>query len=232
MPRKRSKIYRGALELFDRQNQYSLDVAMGLLKRMPNRKLDETVELAIRLGVDPRHADQQVRGTVILPHGLGKEVRVVVFAKGELAASAQEAGADVVGAEDLVEKVSGGWTEFDIAVSAPDMMGAGGKLGRILGPRGLMPNPKSGTVTQDLERAVKEAKAGRVEFRVDRGGSVHSPIGKISFEEDKLLENANALIDVISRARPASAKGQYIRSATLSTTMGPGIRLDRAGFVN
>ncbi len=232
MPRKRSKIYRGALELFDRQNQYSLDVAMGLLKRMPNRKLDETVELAIRLGVDPRHADQQVRGTVILPHGLGKEVRVVVFAKGELAASAQEAGADVVGAEDLVEKVSGGWTEFDIAVSAPDMMGAVGKLGRILGPRGLMPNPKSGTVTQDLERAVKEAKAGRVEFRVDRGGSVHSPIGKISFEEDKLLENANALIDVISRARPASAKGQYIRSATLSTTMGPGIRLDRAGFVN
>ena len=232
MPRKRSKIYRGALELFDRQNQYSLDVAMGLLKRMPNRKLDETVELAIRLGVDPRHADQQVRGTVILPHGLGKEVRVVVFAKGELAASAQEAGADVVGAEDLVEKVSGGWTEFDIAVSAPDMMGAVGILGRILGPRGLMPNPKSGTVTQDLERAVKEAKAGRVEFRVDRGGSVHSPIGKISFEEDKLLENANALIDVISRARPASAKGQYIRSATLSTTMGPGIRLDRAGFVN
>ena len=232
MPRKRSKIYRGALELFDRQNQYSLDVAMGLLKRMPNRKLDETVELAIRLGVDPRHADQQVRGTVILPHGLGKEVRVVVFAKGELAVSAQEAGADVVGAEDLVEKVSGGWTEFDIAVSAPDMMGAVGKLGRILGPRGLMPNPKSGTVTQDLERAVKEAKAGRVEFRVDRGGSVHSPIGKISFEEDKLLENANALIDVISRARPASAKGQYIRSATLSTTMGPGIRLDRAGFVN
>ena len=232
MPRKRSKIYRGALELFDRQNQYSLDEAMGLLKRMPNRKLDETVELAIRLGVDPRHADQQVRGTVILPHGLGKEVRVVVFAKGELAASAQEAGADVVGAEDLVEKVSGGWTEFDIAVSAPDMMGAVGKLGRILGPRGLMPNPKSGTVTQDLERAVKEAKAGRVEFRVDRGGSVHSPIGKVSFEEDKLLENANALIDVISRARPASAKGQYIRSVTLSTTMGPGIRLDRASFVN
>lgn len=232
MPRKRSKIYRGALELFDRQNQYSLDEAMGLLKRMPNRKLDETVELAIRLGVDPRHADQQVRGTVILPHGLGKEVRVVVFAKGALAVSAQEAGADVVGAEDLVEKVSGGWTEFDIAVSAPDMMGAVGKLGRILGPRGLMPNPKSGTVTQDLERAVKEAKAGRVEFRVDRGGSVHSPIGKISFEEDKLLENANALIDVISRARPASAKGQYIRSATLSTTMGPGIRLSRTGFVN
>ncbi len=232
MPRKRSKIYRGALELFDRQNRYSLDEAMGLLKRMPNRKLDETVELAIRLGVDPRHADQQVRGTVILPHGLGKEVRVVVFAKGELAASAQEAGADVVGAEDLVEKVSGGWTEFDIAVSAPDMMGAVGKLGRILGPRGLMPNPKSGTVTQDIERAVKEAKAGRVEFRVDRGGSVHSPIGKVSFEEGKLLENANALIDVISRARPASAKGQYIRSVTLSTTMGPGIRLDRASFVN
>ena len=229
---KKSKIYRGALDLFDRRRHYALEEAMGLLKQMPRRKFDETVELAIRLGVDPRHADQQVRGTVILPNGLGKEVRVAVFAKGEPAASARDAGADHVGAEDLVERVSGGWTEFDVAVAAPDMMGAVGKLGRILGPRGMMPNPKSGTVTQDLARAVKEAKAGRVEFRVDRGGSVHSPIGKVSFAEEKLIENANALIEIVVGARPAAAKGQYIRSVTLSTTMGPGIRLDRASLVN
>ena len=228
MAKLKGKAYREASSLFDRRTQYPLDDALNLLKQMPKRKFDETVELSMRLGVDPRHADQQVRGTVNLPHGLGKKVRIVVFAKGEQAVAAQEAGADFVGADDLVEKITGGWTDFDVAIATPDMMGAVGRLGRVLGPRGLMPNPKSGTVTPDAGRAVEEAKAGRVEFRVDRGGNIHTQVGKISFEVERLSENASAVIGSIVRARPAAAKGHYIRSVTLSTTTSPGIRLDRS----
>ena len=197
---------------------------------MPTRKFDETVEISFRLGIDPRQADQLVRGTVVLPHGLGKSVRVAVFAKGEPATAAEAAGADFVGAEDLVEKINGGWTDFDVAIATPDMMGQVGRLGRILGPRGLMPNPKSGTVTPDAARAVQEAKAGRVEYRVDRTANVHTPVGKASFDAQRLRENAQVLIDAIIRARPAATKGQYMRSVTLSTTMGPGIRLDRTAL--
>ncbi len=232
MERKHGKIYREGLGLFDRKTHYSVEDAVDLIKRMPHPKFDETVELAMRLGVDSRHADQQVRGTVVLPHGLGKEIRIAVFAKGEQAAEAEAANADFVGAEDLVEKISGGWTDFDVAIAAPDMMRDVGRLGRVLGPRGLMPNPKSGTVTQDVGRAVREAKAGRVEFRVDRQGNIHAPVGKVSFEEGRLLENARTLIDTIVRARPSATKGQYIRSATLATTMGPGIRLARSSLSN
>ena len=229
---KHGKNYREAMALFDRRTQYPLDEAVDLLKKMPVRKIDESVEVVIRLGVDPRHADQQVRGSMVLPNGLGKSQSVVVFAKGEQAAAAEAAGADVVGADDLVKRVADGWTDFDVAIATPDMMGTVGKLGRVLGPRGLMPNPKSGTVTPDVSRAVQEAKAGRVEFRVDKAGNVHVPVGKISFETDKLLENAKALIDTIVRARPSAAKGTYMRSVTMSTTMGPGIRIDRSGLGN
>lgn len=229
---KHGKNYREAMALFDRRTQYPLDEAVTLLKKMPTRKIDESVEVVIRLGVDPRHADQQIRGSMVLPNGLGKSQSVVVFAKGEQAAAAEAAGADVVGADDLVKRVADGWTDFDVAIATPDMMGTVGKLGRVLGPRGLMPNPKSGTVTPDVSRAVQEAKAGRVEFRVDKAGNVHVPVGKISFETDKLLENARALIDTIVRARPSAAKGTYMRSVTMSTTMGPGIRIDRSGLGN
>ena len=230
MARKQSKRYKQAAELFDRQTHYNLAEAVDILKQMPTRKFDETVELAFRLGVDPRQADQLVRGTVVLPHGLGKSVRVAVFAKGEAAAEAEAVGADFVGAEDLVERINGGWTDFDVAIATPDMMGQVGRLGRILGPRGLMPNPKSGTMTPDATRAVREAKAGRVEYRVDRTANVHTPVGKASFDAQRLRENAQALIDAIVRARPSAAKGQYMRSVTLSTTMGPGIRLDRTAL--
>lgn len=230
MARKQSKRYKQAAELFDRQTHYNLAEAVDILKQMPTRKFDETVELAFRLGVDPRQADQLVRGTVVLPHGLGKSVRVAVFAKGEAVAEAEAAGADFVGAEDLVERINGGWTDFDVAIATPDMMGQVGRLGRILGPRGLMPNPKSGTMTPDATRAVREAKAGRVEYRVDRTANVHTPVGKASFDARRLRENAQALIDAIVRARPSAAKGQYMRSVTLSTTMGPGIRLDRTAL--
>ncbi|MFT5368860.1 MAG: large subunit ribosomal protein L1 [Candidatus Latescibacterota bacterium] len=232
MARGKSKVYQQSAALFERQNNYPLADAVEILKTMPLRKFDETVELTFRLGVDPRHADQQVRGTVALPHGLGKDVRIAVFAKGDQAAAAEAAGADVVGAEDLVEKVNGGWTDFDVAISTPEMMGQVGRLGRVLGPRGLMPNPKSGTVTPDVARAVEEAKAGRVEFRVDKTSNIHSPIGKASFDNARLVDNAQAIIDAIVRARPSAAKGQYLRSVTLSTTMGPGIRLDRSTFAN
>jgi len=230
MARGKSKVYQLGLAKFDRQTQYPLNEAVGILKEMPARKFDQTVELSFRLGVDPRHADQQVRGTVALPHGLGKTIRIVVFAKGDHAVAAEAAGADVVGAEDLVEKVNGGWTDFDVAISSPDMMGQVGRLGRVLGPRGLMPNPKSGTVTPDVARAVEEAKAGRVEFRVDKTSNIHSPIGKTSFDSESLIDNARAIIDAIVRARPSAAKGQYLRSVTLTTTMGPGIRLDRVAI--
>ncbi len=230
MARRQSKRYKQGAELFDRQTHYGLADAIDILKKMPTRKFDETVEISFRLGVDPRQADQLVRGTVVLPHGLGKSVCVVVFARGESAASAEEAGADLVGAEDLVEKINSGWTDFDVAIATPDMMGQVGRLGRILGPRGLMPNPKSGTVTPDAARAVREAKAGRVEYRVDRTANVHTPVGKASFDAQRLRENAQTLIDAIVRARPSATKGQYMRSVTLSTTMGPGIRLDRTAL--
>lgn len=230
MARGQSKRYKQAAALFDRQTHYDLAEAVDILKKMPTRKFDETVEISFRLGIDPRQADQLVRGTVVLPHGLGKSVRVAVFAKGEPATAAEAAGADFVGAEDLVEKINGGWTDFDVAIATPDMMGQVGRLGRILGPRGLMPNPKSGTVTPDAARAVQEAKAGRVEYRVDRTANVHTPVGKASFDAQRLRENAQVLIDAIIRARPAATKGQYMRSVTLSTTMGPGIRLDRTAL--
>ena len=224
--------FKTALSQIDRRAQYSIEDAVTLVKDMPAPKFDQTVEMAMRLGVDPRQADQQVRGTVMLPHGLGKTIRVVVFAKGEQAAAAEGAGADIVGADDLAERINGGWTDFDVAIAAPDMMRVVGRLGRILGPRGLMPNPKSGTVTPDVARAVAEAKAGRVEYRVDRNGNVHAPVGRVSFEKNRLVENVRTLFETILRARPSSAKGQYVRSVTLATTMGPGVRIDRSSVTS
>ncbi|MGC8971252.1 MAG: 50S ribosomal protein L1 [bacterium] len=223
---KRGKKYLEALKLIDRRKRYDLDEAIALLKKVSYANFDESVEVSIRLGVDPRHAEQNVRGTVVLPHGIGKERRVLVFARGEKAQEAIDAGADYVGAEDLVAKISEGWTDFDVAIATPDMMGLVGRLGKILGPRGLMPNPKVGTVTMDIANTVKEMKQGRVEFRVDRFGIIHTVIGKRSFEEDKLKENFNALMNAVLRAKPAGVKGQYVRSVALSTTMSPGIKLD------
>ena len=223
---KRGKKYRAAVEQYDRLKPYPLREALELVKKMAYAKFDETVDMAIRLNVDPRHADQMVRGTVVLPHGTGKTVRVLVFAKGDKAKEAEEAGADFVGAEDLIEKIQGGWTDFDVAIATPDMMPMVGRLGKILGPRGLMPNPKVGTVTQDVAKAVKEAKAGKIQFRVDKAGNIHAPIGKVSFDVDKLVENATTLIDAIVKARPASVKGQYVKNITVSSTMGPGVRVD------
>ncbi|MBO8142604.1 MAG: 50S ribosomal protein L1 [Firmicutes bacterium] len=219
------KTYLEKAKLVDRAKLYSPAEALALAKQTARARFDETVEVAMKLGVDPRHADQQVRGTVVLPHGTGRTVRVAVFAKGEKAREAQDAGADVVGAEDLVERVQKGDIDFDVAIATPDMMGAVGRLGRILGPRGLMPNPKTGTVTFEVERAVKEFKAGKVEFRVNKEGGLHVPIGKVSFDEAALLANFRALMDAVLKARPAAAKGQYIRRVAVSTTMGPGIRV-------
>ena len=212
--------------VYDRAKDYSVEEAFGILKKLPNAKFDESVDLSLRLGVDPKHADQMVRGAIVLPHGIGKQVRVAVFAKGEKDKEAREAGADVVGAEDLVEKIQGGFMDFDSAIATPDLMGQVGRLGKVLGPRGLMPNPKVGTVTFDVARAVREVKAGKVEFRVDKAGNVHVPVGKKSFSEPHLIANALALLEAIVRAKPAAAKGQYLRTVTLSSTMGPGIRLD------
>ncbi|HHY37221.1 MAG TPA: 50S ribosomal protein L1 [Firmicutes bacterium] len=223
---KRGKRYQELLKKVDRTKLYEAAEALELVKETAAAKFDETVEVAVRLGVDPRHADQQVRGTVVLPHGTGKTVRVLVFAKGEKAKEAEEAGADIVGAEELAEKIQGGWLDFDVAVATPDMMGVVGKLGRILGPKGLMPNPKAGTVTFDVARAVQEFKAGKVEYRVDKTAIIHVPIGKASFATEKLAENYNTLMDAVIRAKPAAAKGQYIRSITLSSTMGPGIKVN------
>jgi large subunit ribosomal protein L1 len=208
------------------QRAYALDEALPLVQRVKFAKFDETVALSIRLGVDPKHADQMVRGTVVLPHGLGKSKRVLVIAGADRQKEAEEAGADVVGGEELVEKISGGWLEFDAVVATPDMMRVVGKLGKVLGPRGLMPNPKTGTVTPDVGRAVKEIKAGKVEFRVDKTGIVHAPVGKTSFPPQNLIDNAAALIDSIVRAKPSAAKGKYLRSITVSSTMGPGVRID------
>ena len=222
----RGKKYRNATATLDRNIRYPIEEAVAKIKEAAYASFDETVEIAFRLGVDPRHADQVVRGTVVLPHGIGKDVRVLAIVQGEKYTEAQEAGADVVGAQDIIDKISGGWLEFDTVITTPDMMGQVGKLGRILGPRGLMPNPKSGTVTFDIARAVKEAKAGKIEFRVDKSGNVHAPIGKLSFENEKLVENFNTLVDIIHRAKPASAMGIYLRNITLSSTMGPGFKID------
>jgi large subunit ribosomal protein L1 len=223
---KRSKRYRSLREQIDRTREYAPAEAVSTVKEMGSAKFDEAVEVHIRLGVNVRHADQQVRGTMVLPNGLGKDVSVAVFAQGDKAREAEAAGADAVGGEDLAERVSGGWTDFDVAIATPDMMSVVGKLGRILGPQGKMPNPKVGTVTEDVGRAVEQAKAGRVEYRTDRTGIVHLVIGRAGFDERKLLENYAALIDEIVRAKPAAAKGRYIRSVTLATTMGPGVHVD------
>jgi large subunit ribosomal protein L1 len=227
-----SKRYDSAAGKIAPDKQYSLDEAIGVLKSMPGAKFDESVDLSFRLGVDPKHADQMVRGAVVLPHGIGKTVRVAVFAKGEKEREAREAGADVIGAEDLVERVQGGWMDFDTAIATPDLMGQVGRLGKVLGPRGLMPNPKLGTVTFDVNRAVREAKAGKIEFRVDKAGNIHTPVGKRSFNEQQLRDNAMALIEAIVRAKPAAAKGTYLRSLTVSSTMSPGVPVDALAIAN
>jgi large subunit ribosomal protein L1 len=205
---------------------YTLDEAIPLVQKLKFAKFDETVEMSLRLGVDPKHADQMVRGTVVLPHGLGKTKRVLVIAGADKQKDASEAGADSVGGEELVEKIQGGWMDFDAVVATPDMMRAVGRLGKVLGPRGLMPNPKTGTVTTDIAKAVREIKAGKVEFRVDKTGIVHAPIGKSSFPTDRLLANAHALVDSVVKAKPSAAKGKYLKSVTVSSTMGPGVRVD------
>jgi len=227
-----SKRYDAAVAKVAPDKQHSLEEAIGVLKAMPGAKFDESVDLSFRLGVDPKHADQMVRGAVVLPHGIGKTVRVAVFAKGEKEREAREAGADVIGAEDLVEKVQGGFMEFDTTIATPDLMGQVGRLGKVLGPRGLMPNPKLGTVTFDISRAVREAKAGKIEFRVDKAGNIHTPVGKRSFSEQNLRDNAMALIEAIVRAKPAAAKGVYLRTLTLSSTMSPGVPLDTVAIAN
>jgi len=226
MMKRRSKSYRAALAKLDRTQRYSLEEGLRLVCETARAKFDETVEMAVRLGVDPRQADQNVRATVVLPRGMGKTVRVLVFAKGEKEKEAREAGADFVGAEDLIKKISDGWLDFDHAVATPDMMGAVGRIGKILGPRGLMPNPKTGSVTMEIARVVKEIKAGKLEFRVDKGGIVHVPVGKVSFGPEKLLDNAAAVLTAVLRAKPASAKGNYLQAVTFSTTMGPGVKID------
>jgi large subunit ribosomal protein L1 len=218
-------------ELFDRAKKYTVDQAVGFVKKAKFAKFDETVDLAVRLGVNPKHADQMVRGAIVLPHGTGQTVRVLVFAKGEKEREAKEAGADFAGSDDMVAKVSEGFMDFDRVIATPDMMGAVGKLGRILGPRGLMPNPKVGTVTFDIGNAVKEAKGGKIEYRVEKAGIVHARIGKCSFTEKALADNASALINALVKQKPSTAKGTYIRSITVSSTMGPGVRIDPVEFM-
>ncbi len=223
------KRFRAAAEKVDRAREHTVEEAVGVVKRAAFAKFDETVDVAVRLGVDPRHADQVVRGTVVLPHGTGKPVRVLVITQGDRVRDAEAAGADFVGIE-YIQKLKDGWLECDVIVATPDVMGQLGTLGRVLGPRGLMPNPKAGTVTMDVAKAVREIKAGKIEFRVDKTGNVHAPVGKVSFSEGQLAENVQAFMDTILRAKPAAAKGTYIRSATISSTMGPGVRLDTAGY--
>ena len=223
---KRGKKHNAMMAQIDKAVNYSAEDAIALIKKTRFAKFDETVEVALNLGVNPRHADQMVRGAVVYPNGLGKEVRVLVFAKGDKEAEAREAGADFVGGMDLVEKIQGGWLDFDAAVATPDMMGVVGRIARVLGPRGLMPNPKVGTVTADVTKAITEMKAGRAEFRVDRAGILHVPIGKASFEDQKLAENLKALMGLVMRLKPATSKGVYLKRATISSTMGPGISLD------
>jgi large subunit ribosomal protein L1 len=225
---KHGKKYLEAAKLVDRKKVYQPQEAVELAKKAHFAKFDETVEMHMRTGLDPRHADQQVRGTALLPHGLGKSVRVLVFAEGEAARAAQDAGADHVGSDDLIARIQGGWTDFDVALATRDLMGKVGRLGRVLGPRGLMPNPRSGTVVepQDVAKAVNDARQGRVEFRLDKTALIHVPIGKASFEDEALLDNMSTLVDAVVKAKPTGAKGQYIRSVTVTTTMGPGIHLD------
>lgn len=221
---KRGRKYQEVRGLYDRETKYEPQDALRMVKENSKRNFDETVEMSVRLGVNPKHADQQVRGSVVLPHGTGKTVKVIVFAKGEKIKEAEAAGADEAGSDELVEKVQGGWMDFDVAVATPDMMSTVGKLGKVLGPRGLMPNPKSGTVTFEVEKAVNDIKAGKVEYRTDKAGNVHVPIGKVSFSEEQLLENYNAVMDALIKARPTAAKGQYLRNISVSSTMGPGIK--------
>jgi large subunit ribosomal protein L1 len=227
---KHGKKYRQAVQKVELR-PYPLRDALALAKDTSYVKFDETVEVAMRLGVDPKHADQMVRGTVVLPHGLGKSVRVLVFASGEKLREAEEAGADTVGGDELAKRIEGGWLEFDAVVATPDMMRVVGRLGKVLGPRGLMPNPKAGTVALDVARAVQDIKAGKVEFRVDKTGIIHAPVGKLSFGTDKLKENADALIGAVIKAKPSAAKGKYVRGVSLSSTMGPGIKVDETAMV-
>ena len=224
--RKRGKRYKNLESKIDKKKEYSLEDAIALSKSLASAKFDETVVMAVRLGVKPQQADQMVRGSVVMPKGIGKKTKILVFAKGEKEREALEAGADFVGAENMIEKITGGWMEFDRVVATPDMMGAVGKLGKVLGPRGLMPNPKSGTVTFELARAIKEIQAGKVEFKTEKAGIVHVPIGKASFRSEDLIENARVILETIVRKKPASAKGHYLKSITVSTTMGPGVKTD------
>ncbi len=229
---KRGKKYTEAAKLIDRAKQYDTEEAVALVKKTSIAKFDETVEAHIRLGVDGRHADQQVRGAVVLPNGTGKTVRVLVFAKGPKADEAEAAGADFVGGEELIPKIQNeGWCDFDVVVATPDMMGVVGRLGRVLGPKGLMPNPKAGTVTMDVTKAIADIKAGKVEYRLDKANIIHVAVGKVSFSEEQLAENVNALMGAIQKAKPASAKGQYFRSVTLASTMGPGVKLSTAKYI-
>ncbi|REJ75714.1 MAG: 50S ribosomal protein L1 [Acidobacteria bacterium] len=228
---KRGKKYREALEKFERDKKHSVEEGVSVVKEIAFAGFDETVELTVWLGVDPRKADQLVRGTIVLPNGLGKSKTVVVIAQGDKAKEAEDAGADFVGADDIVEKINGGWLEFDTLITTPDMMGKVGPLGRVLGPRGLMPNPKTGTVTMDVARAVEETKAGKVEYRVDKTGVVHSPVGKVSFDEAKLLENTRALLDAVIKAKPATSKGRYLKKVSLASTMSPGVLLDEGNLM-
>jgi large subunit ribosomal protein L1 len=228
---KPGKRYRESAAKIDRTRAYPIEEAVEILKSFPPSKFDETIEFSASLGVDPKHADQQVRGTVLLPHGTGKTIRVLVLTRGEKEQEAKNAGADNVGSVEFVEKIKEGWFDFDIAIATPDMMGEVGKLGKLLGPRGLMPNPKSGTVTFDVAKAVKEAKAGKIEYRVDKGANIHVPVGKMSFEGLKLVENIKALAQELVRAKPASSKGKYIKSIYISSTMGPSLAIDMASLV-
>jgi len=229
---KRSSRYEEMVENFDKEELYNPENALDTVKDLASANFDESVELAANLGVNPKHADQNIRGTVVLPNGTGQETKVIVFAKGEKIKEAEEAGADVVGGEELAEKIEDGWLDFDLAVATPDMMSVVGKLGRILGPKGLMPNPKAGTVTFDLEKAVKEFKAGKLEYRVDKNGVLHLPIGKVSFNTDELIENFQKIMDTIMRERPAASKGKYVKSVTVSSTMGPGVKVDTSAIMN
>ena len=228
---KHGKNYKQARERIDREKRLPLSEAVGLVKEISSAKFDETVEITAKLGVDPRHAEQMVRGSVVLPNGIGKEERVVAFAKGEKVAEAKEAGAEYVGADDLAEKIQGGWMEFDRVVATPDVMSVVGKLGRLLGPRGMMPNPKSGTVSFDVGRMVREIKAGKVEYRVDKAGIIHAPVGKVSFEGKALSENVSAVVDALVRAKPAASKGVYFKGLTISSTMGPGVKVDHQSLL-
>ena len=225
-----SKRYNSNFEKINRDKEYSLEEAAELLSSFSHPKFDESVELAINLGVDPKHADQIVRGTVALPNGIGKDIKVLVFARDDLAEEAKNAGADFVGADDMVEKVKGGWTDIDVVVAAPDMMAEVGKLGKILGPRGLMPNPKIGTVTKDIAKAVTEVKAGKIEFRVEKNGIIHNIIGKVSFSNEKIIENAKVFVNAILKAKPQATKGVYMKKITMTSTMGPGIKLDKSNI--